>query len=101
MSGVFERRSGDNESYSHETNAIVTKMQMRRLRNECVALAMVVAFILYGSLYPFTFITPSSNIGPFEALLATWDAAPQRGDVLANLIFYMPLGFVATRALLL
>ncbi len=76
-------------------------MQTSRLRNECVALAMVVAFILYGSLYPFSFIAPSSNIGPVEALFATWNAAPQRGDVLANLIFYMPLGFVGTRAFLL
>jgi VanZ family protein len=55
--------------------------------------AAVAAVILYGSLYPFGF----SGTGPFTAdvthLLGTWHQPPQsRGDLLANLVLYAPLG---------
>ena len=56
--------------------------------------AIVAVAIIYGSLYPFAFQAcrlPGRRY--FCILPATWTAAPQsRGDMLANLLLYMPLG---------
>ncbi len=61
---------------------------------------MVVTIIIYGSLYPFDF----SRAYPPEGLLARflengW-VRPSRGDILANLILYLPFGFIGVWALL-
>ncbi|HWY63696.1 MAG TPA: VanZ family protein [Rhizomicrobium sp.] len=64
------------------------------------ALAVAVAaLIAYGSLYPFVF----HHAGPFSADIANFLASahrpPQgRGDVLANVLLYIPLGLAATLA---
>jgi VanZ family protein len=55
--------------------------------------------IAYGSLYPFVF----RDSGPFGAdllhLAGTWMQPPQsRGDTLANLLLYMPLGLTSALA---
>ena len=55
--------------------------------------------IAYGSLYPFVF----HHAGPLSAdlanFLASVDRPPQgRGDVLANVLLYIPLGLAATLA---
>jgi len=61
---------------------------------------LVAVGIAYGSLYPFDF----AGVYPHEGLLAhflanAW-ARPSRGDILANLILYLPFGFVGVWALL-
>jgi VanZ family protein len=55
--------------------------------------AAIVAVIVYGSLYPFQFRIPMSGIGPISTFLATWNERPGRGDFLANILLYLPLGF--------
>jgi VanZ family protein len=64
-----------------------------------IAAAAVAAVIVYGSLYPFQFRHPAGDAGALVALLGTWNARPGRGDFLANVFLYMPLGFFALLAL--
>ncbi|MBM4197380.1 MAG: VanZ family protein [Gammaproteobacteria bacterium] len=52
-------------------------------------LAVSVALILYGSLYPFDF-SSSGTVGLGEVFALK---RPSRGDLLANLLLYAPLGF--------
>ena len=54
--------------------------------------------IVYGSLYPFQFEWRSTT-DPFWALITTWSAPTGRGDVLANLLLYFPLGVFLFAAL--
>ena len=62
--------------------------------------ALVLVGIVYGSLYPFAFQIPPGSDGALASFLATWKRPPQsRGDFLANLLFYLPFGFVAVHAL--
>src|SRR5947207_5255786 len=67
--------------------------------NSCYPPAIVTAglavIIAYGSLYPFEFSVPTAAPGPVQALLRTWANTPGRGDFLANVLLYMPLGFFA------
>lgn len=56
-------------------------------------LAALVAFVVYGCLYPFAF---SARPKPF----LVWPQTPMAGDVVANVIIYALLGFVAFGALL-
>src|ERR1700754_241950 len=60
--------------------------------------ALVIVFILYGSLYPFDFQWDVNGPGPLHALLQGWRARPGRGDFIANVLLYMPLGFFFTLA---
>ena len=53
----------------------------------------MVIVIVYGSLYPFDFSVPAGGDGPVSVLLGTWANRPSRGDFLANILLYMPLGF--------
>lgn len=60
--------------------------------------AVSVAVILYGSLYPFRFSLEADLAG---ALARGWgQPAGGRGDLLANLVLYGPLGFFAATCLL-
>jgi VanZ family protein len=61
-----------------------------------VALAAIVAMIVYGSLYPFAFHWVGDGIGPLHTLLYSWDKTPGRGDFISNILLYMPLGFIGT-----
>src|SRR5205085_4672962 len=54
-------------------------------------LAAVVA-IIYGDLYPFVFRVPPQAVGPVRALIDSWAEPPGRGDFLANILFFLPLG---------
>lgn len=58
--------------------------------------AGLMALILYGSLFPFRFF--ACTISP-AALLATSGLPADRGDLLANILLYVPLGFFGLRAL--
>jgi VanZ family protein len=55
--------------------------------------AAIAAVIAYGSLYPFEFRIPMNGAGPVSTFLATWNERPGRGDFLANILLYLPLGF--------
>jgi VanZ family protein len=61
--------------------------------------AIMVAVIVYGSLYPFRFETPAGHAGAVATLLHTWNSMPGRGDFLANVLLYIPLGFFGALAL--
>ena len=63
-----------------------------------IAAAIIVAVILYGSLYPFTFHQPQGGVGPLQNLLRSWAETPGRGDFVANIFFYLPLGFFGSLA---
>jgi VanZ family protein len=75
-------------------------MRRSRLgRNFSIATAVVIAVIVYGSLYPFVFRQPPYGLGPARALLDSWRETPSRGDFIANMLFYMPLGFFTILAI--
>src|SRR5207302_5759902 len=58
-----------------------------------IVTAGLAVIIAYGSLYPFEFSLPTAGPGPVQALLRTWANTPGRGDFLANVLLYMPVGF--------
>lgn len=58
---------------------------------------MDVAAIIYRSLYPFDFHNNRSDA--FRALLSTWNTSSSRGDLIANVVLYLPFGFFAVRSL--
>ena len=63
------------------------------------ALASVVtAVIVYWSLFPFEWLDRTGDSNGLAALLATWRDWPQRADLLANILLYMPLGFFTIQA---
>ena len=67
------------------------------LRYALVATVMVA--IVYGSLYPFEFRDSGSFAADILHLAGTWKQGPQsRGDFLANLLLYMPLGLTIALA---
>ena len=69
-------------------------------RNFSIATAVVIAVIVYGSLYPFAFRQPIFALGPAaRALFESWNETPSRGDFIANVALYMPLGFFAILAI--
>ncbi len=63
-----------------------------------IAAAIIVAVILYGSLYPFTFYQPAGGVGPLTHLVQSWAETPGRGDFVANIFLYLPLGFFLSLA---
>ena len=60
--------------------------------------AVMVAVIIYGSLYPFEFRIPLHGPGPLRMLLGSWANRPGRGDFVSNILLYMPLGFFSVLA---
>jgi hypothetical protein len=60
----------------------------------------MIAVIVYGSLYPFTFRQPTTGLGPAaRALFNSWAEVPGRGDFIANIALYTPFGFFAILAI--
>ena len=56
--------------------------------------ALTVVAIVYGSLYPFDFRIPAAGQGPVIALLRSRAIMPSgRGDFVANILLYIPLGW--------
>lgn len=65
-----------------------------------VLAALFAAFIIYGSLYPFQFHALAGEAGLITALTTQWLRWPgSRGDLLVNLVLYMPLGLFLALAL--
>jgi VanZ family protein len=71
---------------------------LARVSSRGVALTAVVIVIVYGSLYPFAFRHPVNGIGPLNTLLKDWAELPRRGDFIANVMLYLPLGFFGVLA---
>ena len=73
---------------------------MTRLPPGAYALVWLLAilFMLYGSFYPFEWQNPAGP-GPLAHLLSTWQDWDQRGDLIANILFYMPFGFLGVLSL--
>jgi VanZ family protein len=72
-------------------------MQSRKF---LLATLAMVAVIVHGSLYPYQFRVPSGAAGPVEALLRSWTNPPSGyGDLVANFLLYIPLGFFGALAL--
>src|SRR5436190_14816543 len=61
--------------------------------------AGVLAIIIFGSLFPFDFYPNPNPAGPLVALIATYNTRVGRGDLIANLLLYIPLGFFSVLAL--
>jgi VanZ family protein len=68
----------------------------RRPRNYAIVTTIIAIVIIYGSLYPFDFSVPVGGPGPVRVLLDSWGNRPARGDFLANILLYMPLGLFGT-----
>jgi VanZ family protein len=65
-------------------------------------LLIVIAFIVYGSLYPFDFHFDRASAGPLFILLHSWPARIDRfawRDAAVNVLLYFPLGLTAALAL--
>lgn len=58
-----------------------------------VATMGMILVIIYGSLYPFEFSIPATGPGAIQALIESWANRPGRGDFLANVLLYIPVGF--------
>jgi VanZ family protein len=62
-----------------------------------LALAATVALILYGSLYPFQFYNHVDPANGIRHLFSTWNVRSSIGDLLANILLYLPFGFFAAK----
>ena len=61
--------------------------------------AGVLTFIIFGSLFPFDFYANPNPAGPLAALIATYGTSGGRGDLIANILLYIPLGFFSVLSL--
>jgi VanZ family protein len=77
---------------------LASPREKRINREILVAVAIIVAVIVYGSLYPFTFRRPEGGTGSLQNLLQSWADTPHRGDFVANVFLYLPLGFFGNLA---
>jgi VanZ family protein len=69
-------------------------------RNYVLGTLVVLAGIVYVSLYPFHWRTPHLIGGPLHQFALSWDHWPEsRGDFIANVLLYMPWGFFCVRSL--
>ncbi len=73
---------------------------MKLNRQGALFSAAIALAVVYGSLYPFQFVfgNPAGE-QPFAALLASWRTPLERTDFIANVLFYIPLGFFLARSL--
>jgi len=63
------------------------------INRSLLLLVLVVGAVFYGSLFPFEFHAAGSAHDAVVHFFSTWRQLPQsRGDLLANLLFYVPLG---------
>lgn len=60
---------------------------------------VLIAILVYLELYPFAFRVPHDDGGAVHKLIQSWADRPSRGDFLANIMAYIPLGFCATMSL--
>jgi VanZ family protein len=73
---------------------------MRATASGAIVLLLLTTVILYGSLFPFEYYEGRSYPGgPLAYLLSTWREWNYSGDQLANILLYLPFGFLTTCAL--
>lgn len=59
------------------------------------ALLLLVAFLIsYGSLYPFQFAAHEGSVAELLGLLADLDIPTTRGDIVGNILLFLPYGIV-------
>jgi VanZ family protein len=76
-----------------------SREQPHSIPRRALAVAVTV-LIAYGSLYPFAFHPAGPLAADIAHFLASMDQPPQgRGDVVANLLLYVPMGLAVTLAL--
>ena len=63
-----------------------------------VITAVVIAIIVYGSLYPFQFHPDYLRTGAFWAVTHRWHLYPGRADLISNILLYIPLGLFSVRS---
>jgi VanZ family protein len=80
------------------TRPLASRDEKKFNRGALIAAAIIVAVIVYGSLYPFTFRQPEDGVGPLRNLLQSWTETPGRGDFAANIFLYLPLGLFGSLA---
>jgi hypothetical protein len=61
-------------------------------RGYAIIFLLVVARILYGSLYPFHFHTHATPAGPLVCLWSTRHDWDHRADLPSNILLYIPFG---------
>lgn len=64
-----------------------------------IAAALFASVIIYGSLYPFQFVSSLTLPDALSVFGDSWRNPADRYDLVANVLFYMPLGFCMWRAL--
>lgn len=102
MSGV---EGAGRRQYPVEDELQITRPYTQRTRGKLVdarwaaITAAMVAVIVWGSLYPFAFRHRGTAAMGLRFLLMTWRLRPDRGDLMANVLLYSPLGFFAVRSL--
>jgi VanZ family protein len=62
-------------------------------RAYAIVFLLVVAFILYGSLYPFQFHARPAATNPLAYLWSTRQDWDRHADLLSNILLYIPFGF--------
>lgn len=68
-------------------------------RNYVLGTLVVLAGIVYVSLYPFHWRATHLIGGPFHQFALSWDRWPEsRGDFIANVLLYLPWGFFCVRS---
>ncbi len=68
-------------------------------RAYAVVLLLVTTFIFYGALFPFEYYQRTYPGGPLGYLLSTWQDWDRGGDLLSNILLYIPFGFFGVGAL--
>jgi VanZ family protein len=68
--------------------------------NFIILTVIIAALVVHGSLYPYDFRMPQGHGGAWQTLLASWARPPSsRGDLVANVLLYVPFGLFGTLAL--
>ncbi|MFK5948165.1 MAG: VanZ family protein [Methylococcales bacterium] len=60
---------------------------------------LIIFLISYGSLYPFDFVQLANESADLKTLFKTWGSYTHQGDILANLILFIPFGIIGTRVI--
>jgi len=59
----------------------------------------MVFLISYGSFYPFDFVQIDNDASAFKVFFQTWGTYTHRGDILANLLLFVPFGVTGVQML--
>src|SRR5450759_2320830 len=80
------------ESWHGTSSEAGSSLQSHRSNYPLVS-ALILSCVLYTSVYPFDFQYHPDPRGPIGALLATWRTPIYGTDLVANILFYIPLGY--------